>query len=90
MKRILLVVLCVAMLLAMLTACGKQDGDEDEPKEESVLPEGAYWYKKYVAKDNDESKKVLVEEYVNLGTERSKKLYDENGEVTTTVPARGF
>lgn len=83
MKRFLLVVLGFAMLLAMLTACGKQDGDEDEdePKEESVLPEGAYWYKKYVAKDNDESKKVLVEEYVNLGTERSKKLYDENGEV---------
>lgn len=62
--------LVVAMLF--LTGCEKE-------KQEKKLPE--YGFREYSVDPEDESKRRLVEEFENLGTETTRKTYGEDGNV---------
>ncbi len=73
-KRIVALILVLVMAVQAF-ACGKPS---DDVEEEVKQP---YSYKKYVCykyPGNDNVKKTLIEEYENLITERTKKLYDQD------------
>ncbi|MBP5354315.1 MAG: hypothetical protein J6Y67_04150 [Lachnospiraceae bacterium] len=69
-------VLLAAMLV--LASCGKEPDREDTPDGMKK-----YGFKKYtVSNSSGKPGQVLAEEYENLGTERTQKIYDDNGNVT--------
>ncbi|MBP5230528.1 MAG: hypothetical protein ILO68_02255 [Clostridia bacterium] len=73
MKRLLAIVLTIVVMLS-LVACGKPEKGKQASK---------YGFKKYSVDPNNESDRKLVEEYENLGTERTQTIYDElTGDVT--------
>ena len=71
MRKFIVAGMLVAAML-FLTGCEKE-------KQEKKLPE--YGFREYSVDPEDESKRRLVEEFENLGTETTRKTYGEDGNV---------
>ena len=75
MRKILSLILVAVLALSVLASCGKEPDREEEPKLKQ------YGFKKYVREGGENAERTLREEYENLGTERTQKIYDFKGNV---------